>query len=363
MTTSTRRSAEKRTTPRSASGQWLLGLLIVLALVASIMMIWSDQLTVRASVAVIAALWAAVLGAIGIARYRRQAETAEAKSRDMRLVYELQLEREIAARHQYETDVEAQIRREVAAEANHDLRELQEQIAALRASLEALMGRELPDDRVALPNERLRELSSAISNYAADDSLLAATDFASTAPPAADGRHYPPQGGRDDLTEIIPVVEDDAEPYVSPFREPATYTVPVDADHYTIPPTSGQAYAAEEQTYETVTGVEQQPAYEPYVAPSSEQSYGGPYAEPTYEQPPVESDEAATDGQQGDEQGGGEFPTDSWVTPTAPADADEESEGGGRRRAEGQHSSGISAAELLSQLRGGRSGTGTNLPG
>ena len=102
-----------------------------------------------------------------------------------RRLAEAQAEREIAARGQYEADIEAQIRRDIAAGASDDLRELQAQIAALSISLETMMGHELPDDRVALPNERLRELSSALSSYTGDDSLLAATDFASTAPPAA----------------------------------------------------------------------------------------------------------------------------------------------------------------------------------
>ena len=39
-----------------------------------------------------------MIAAILVTRYRRQAESAESKSRDLRLVYELQLEREIAAR-------------------------------------------------------------------------------------------------------------------------------------------------------------------------------------------------------------------------------------------------------------------------
>ena len=290
------------------------------------MMVWSDQLSINASVAVIAALWAAVLGAIGVTRFRRQAEVAEAKSHDMRLVYELQLEREIAARGQYEADIEAQIRRDIAAGASDDLRELQAQIAALRISLETMMGHELPDDRVALPNERLRELSSALSSYTGDDSLLAATDFASTAPPAADGRHFPPQGGRDDLTEIIPVVEDDATTYVSPFGG-TTYTVPVDAESYTIPAT--------DQTYDP---------------PAVEETYTAAW---TGAQAYTAGDYHANQSTAGRPEADGENPTVAWVTPSSTAESAVET--GGRRRAEGQHESGVSAADLLNQLRGSRS--------
>lgn len=348
MATSTSRSNGRRDNrppgSQSAAGQWLMGLLIVLALVASVMMVWSDQLSIRASVAVIAALWAAVLGAIGVTRYRRQAEVAEAQTRDMRLVYELQLEREISARRQYEMDVEAHIRREVAEEAGSDLRELQAQIAALRASLEEMMGHELPDDRVALGNEQLRELSAAVSpSYGGEDSLRAASDFASTAPPAADGRHVP-QGGRNDLTEIIPVVEEH-EPYSNPYADPPSYTVPVDE----APSWNGtQAYSAGAYANETTVVVADEPVevsaeeaarYTDYTA----QSYGGQsYGEQPYaEQPYTE-----------------QYPTDAWVTPTVQnTEPPAGPETGGRRRVEGQHESGISAADLLSQLRNSQSVT------
>ncbi len=167
MTTSTGRSSDPRRAGRSV-GQWLLGLLIVLALAASILMIFTDNLSISGSLAVIAALWAAVIGAILVTRFRKQAETAEAKSRDLRLVYELQLEREIAARRQYELDVETTIRKEVAAESGAELASLKEQVISLRASLERLLGEALPDDQVALPNEKLRELASGLGGGGLD---------------------------------------------------------------------------------------------------------------------------------------------------------------------------------------------------
>ncbi|MGW0039572.1 DUF6779 domain-containing protein [Gordonia sp. NPDC003376] len=222
MTTSSGRSSDARRSGRPV-GQWLLGLLIVLALAASVLMIFTDSLSVAGSLAVIAALWAAVIGAILVTRFRKQAESAEAKSRDLRLVYELQLEREIAARRQYELDVEATIRKEVAAESGAELIALKEQVISLRSSLERLLGEALPDDQVALPNEKLRELASGIGGSGLeperfgtpegfgvhDDDLLAARDFAATAPTADDGRHLQGHVDPNEMTEVIPVVTDD----------------------------------------------------------------------------------------------------------------------------------------------------------
>ncbi|NED60943.1 hypothetical protein G3I15_08415, partial [Streptomyces sp. SID10244] len=70
-------------------------------------------------------------------------------------------------------------------------------------SLEMLLGESLPEQRTALPNEKLRELASGIGgerpstsstygqSFGTDDSVLAARDFAATAPAAAAGRHVP----------------------------------------------------------------------------------------------------------------------------------------------------------------------------
>ncbi|GAA1482743.1 hypothetical protein GCM10009624_31830 [Gordonia sinesedis] len=277
-------------------GQWLLGLLIVLAIAASILMVFTDNLSITGTLAVIAALWAAVIGAILVTRFRRQAESAESKSRDLRLVYELQLEREIAARRQYELDVEASIRREVSAEANQELADLKSQVLSLRASLEQLLGGPLPDERVALPNEKLRELASGLGGASAatgpggygessgygggtsdaqrysaagfgtdsgfgggyatpDDGLVANRDFAATAPAPDTGRHIPRDTSRDadpnELTEVIPVVAGD-----DPLSGRIATEVPMPADDaQSASPSSAGPGDAETVVSETVVDV------------------------------------------------------------------------------------------------------------
>ncbi|WP_336788747.1 DUF6779 domain-containing protein [Gordonia malaquae] len=202
---------------RTSAGQWVIALFVVLALVASLLMVLGDDLSMQASLAVIAALWAAVIGAVLVTKYRRQADVAEGRTRDLRLVYELQLEREIAARRQYESDVEASIRHEMSTETNHELEDLKIQVLALRSSLEQLLGEPLPASRIAIGLERPRELGSGLAGatYAgdSDDRAAAERDFASTAPPVESGRHAPasdvPPSG---MTEIIPVVTEEPAP-------------------------------------------------------------------------------------------------------------------------------------------------------
>ncbi|WGJ84910.1 DUF6779 domain-containing protein [Gordonia sp. SMJS1] len=442
MTTSNGRAADSRRSSRSTA-QWLLGLLIVLALIASILMVFTDRLSITGSLAVIAALWAAVIGAILVTKFRRQAESAEAKSRDLRLVYELQLEREIAARRQYELDVETTIRKEVTAESNEELSELKAQVLALRSSLEMLLGEPLPDQRVALSSEKMRELASGlndesragrrsgapygggfsgdiggVSSYGAtyaDDGVLAARDFAATAPTADDGRHTGPVDPNE-MTEVIPVVTDDPisgriATEVSP-DEPAATSAPaepaaatgtsgrtsdsdvsdaeiVDTDHADGPEASAGAETSGADGASTGAG-------ESASLPFSGGFYLGNDTDaadtrgPGSQSPVADANQPLyTD----------DTPTDEWSTRAASGEAPEsdetpgvadasddvepppflgsagrhenqpggrpaESFGGGRRRravaddAESAHSAGLPVSELLSQLRSQTESTG-----
>ena len=125
-----------------------LGVLLVLALVATVMMVVSDN-AVWTRIGTLAALWAAFIGAFLVARYRRQAVAEAARVRDLHTVYELQLEREISARREHELVVEKGLRESVRAETSESLLALRMEIAALREQL-GQMGVTLPEDRFAV---------------------------------------------------------------------------------------------------------------------------------------------------------------------------------------------------------------------
>ncbi len=373
MTTSNGRSADSRRSSRSAA-QWLLGLLIVLALAASVLMVFTDRLSILGSLAVIAALWAAVIGAILVTKFRRQAESAEAKSRDLRLVYELQLEREIAARRQYELDVETTIRKEITAESNEELSELKAQVLALRSSLEMLLGEPLPDQRAALSSEKMRELASGLSGAHAgsfggefggvppyrstydDDGLRAARDFAATAPTADDGRHTGPVDPNE-MTEVIPVITDD------PISGRIATEVPVEeVDQHSAGSTSFAPRAEESRTADAAEdvsdaevvddsrGADESAAYTDET-PTDEWATGASAEAPAETGAAPEEEETATSdveapaflGAAGRHEGNAGRPASTF--------------GGGRRRraadddSESAHSAGLPVSELLNQLR------------
>jgi hypothetical protein len=137
-------------------GWLLLTALLVLAIGASSALVFTNRVELL-KFAVILALWAAVVAAFASVIYRRQSDVDQARVRDLKLVYDLQLDREISARREYELTVESQLRRELASElrahAADEVAALRAELAALRTNLEILFDAEL-SQRPALETER-----------------------------------------------------------------------------------------------------------------------------------------------------------------------------------------------------------------
>lgn len=127
-------------------GWGLLTTLLLLAIASSSALVFTERVALL-KLAVILALWAAVAGAFVSVVYRRQSDADQARARDLKLVYDLQLDREISARREYELSLESQLRgelvRESQAQAFDDVAALRAELAALRTHLEILFDADL----------------------------------------------------------------------------------------------------------------------------------------------------------------------------------------------------------------------------
>lgn len=150
-------SPSRSSTPRRRrddAGKLFIGVLILLGLTASVFLVFSENVQ-YVRVGLVAALWAAVIGALAATRYRKEAAVDQAKARDLQTVYELQLEREINARREYEMGVEARVRAEVGADAS-EIAALRAELALLRQNLQALFDGPLPEEQPALQADAVR---------------------------------------------------------------------------------------------------------------------------------------------------------------------------------------------------------------
>ena len=131
-------------------GWVLLTAVLAMAMLASAVMVVTDRVELL-KLAVVLALWAAVIGAFVSVIYRRRSEADQARVHDLKLVYDLQLDREISARREYELTVESQLRRELTSEFRthtaEELATLRAELRALRTSLEIWFDTNLEDHR------------------------------------------------------------------------------------------------------------------------------------------------------------------------------------------------------------------------
>ncbi|PXY31168.1 DUF6779 domain-containing protein [Prauserella muralis] len=185
---------------QSVGRPWLI-MGVVLAVGSTLALVLTNDLR-WLKLGIVAALWAALIGAFVAARYRKQAAATEESAAQAQEIYELELEREIAARREFELEVEADTRQQVEEEAREELEALRAEVTALRESLQALFGGEVLWERVALTAQstRMRSIGEEPRLVTAAEPNGKAPAQITTAKKAAEGTDRP--------TELIGKIRD-----------------------------------------------------------------------------------------------------------------------------------------------------------
>ncbi|BBX19997.1 hypothetical protein MDUV_48570 [Mycolicibacterium duvalii] len=329
----------------------MLTVLLVLAIGASSALVFTNRVELL-KLAVILALWAAVVAAFVSVIYRRQSDSDQAKVRDLKLVYDLQLEREISARREYELTVEAHLRRELAAELREqsadEVGALRAELAALRANLEYLFDTDL-SHRHAIEDRSRPALGEWASG--AEAAGRVSSSRVDTAEEVGVGAGYADAHAPDTVESPIIDVPAVPHPEEAPAAEPSGAhrragedaprrhhrdEAPAAAAHW-APPTPAPPHAPEPQM--PWLPPQQQPAPASPPPPPQQQPVMPPPAQPQSEYvgrrrrddaPPVGRHYAAPE------------PEPEPEPPPAPPEDDE---GGGA------HTGGQSVAELLARLQ------------
>jgi hypothetical protein len=155
-------SDEEESGNESRTARLLMVAVLALAVMATAVLVLTDSAR-WLRLGVLAALWAALLGVFLASRFRKSMAEREEQVSDLQQAYELELEREVAARREYELEVEATARKRVEEANREDLAELRAELRLLRENLERLTGGEVLVERFALraQSTRMRALADA----------------------------------------------------------------------------------------------------------------------------------------------------------------------------------------------------------
>lgn len=138
-------------------GQILLGVLIALALISSVIMLLADSAGAM-KVALLAALWAAIIGFFLVYRSRTQIEATRQQMEAQEALYNSEMEKIEAERKAEVVWLEKEHALQMRVQDNETLKDIRRQLEEMRASLSELSGREWSIEPTMLRAEARRVL-------------------------------------------------------------------------------------------------------------------------------------------------------------------------------------------------------------
>jgi hypothetical protein len=140
------------------SRQVLMLSTVVMAAAAAAVLALGTQDARLLRLGLVAALWAALLGAFATARLRREISSCTERADQLRTVYQLELEREVAARREHMLTVEREFRAQAELSQRREIVELRTELTAMRSNLEQLLAGNPLVERGTLRTESARLL-------------------------------------------------------------------------------------------------------------------------------------------------------------------------------------------------------------
>ncbi|WP_052092516.1 DUF6779 domain-containing protein [Corynebacterium tuscaniense] len=204
---------------RDGGNFWMV-VLTALALVATVIMLFSDS-SAWLQIALLASLWATIIGFLLVTRARKDRDQAEAVLAVREREHDAELE---ALRARNEADRAAD---GLAPTAEAEvLREIREELAALRAQLEELSGREFGYEPAALQAEarRIREIEARAQQSEPTPVAEPAQPAEPTQPaePAQSAEPAPQKSeSAEDTAPIAPVRDQDENEAINALSHPA----------------------------------------------------------------------------------------------------------------------------------------------
>jgi hypothetical protein len=164
---------------------------VVMAAAAALVLTLGTQDARLLRLGIVAALWAALLGAFATVRVRGEVSSRTEHADQLRAAYQRELEREVAARREHALAVERELREQAELAQRREIVELRTELAAMRANLEQLLGRNPLVERVAAQAEPARLLPLPAHSRTFDDSRsrAAVAPVAATAEPTVTAAH------------------------------------------------------------------------------------------------------------------------------------------------------------------------------
>ena len=178
----------RRSEPPSLQGSARVLMLctMVMAAAAAAVLALGTQDAQLLRLGVVAALWAALLAAFTTARARRDVSSRAEHVDQLRAAYQLELQREVAARREHARTVERALHEQAQLSQQREIGQLRAELAAIGGNLAQLLGGNSMLERVTVRADSTRIVPLPAQPRQFDDSSAApvAKRPAATSPPA-----------------------------------------------------------------------------------------------------------------------------------------------------------------------------------